>query len=232
MRTERGSERGGIITFLMLAVVVVVGAAGAFWWFFIRSDAAPPPKIEDTNLAAGGSLDGAWKASPGGESYVQYRVKEQFAGAVIETDATARTNDVTASMSINGTTISDVTVSANLVSLKSDKDRRDNYIRDNGLQSHQFPTATFVSTQPITLTQAPQKGEKIATTATGRLTLHGITKSVTLPVQGRWDGTTVQVVGTLPIRFADYGITPPNIGGFVSVGATGTIELALFFAQG
>jgi polyisoprenoid-binding protein YceI len=232
MRREHGSERGGIITFLMLAVVVVVAGAAAFWWFFVRSDAAPPPKLEDTNLAAGGTIDGAWRITPGGESYVQYRVKEQFAGAVIETDATGRTNDVTASMTIDGTTASDVTVSANLVSLASDKERRDSYIRDNGLQSHQFPTATFVSTQPITLTQAPQKGAKITTTATGRLTLHGITRSVQLPVQGRWDGTTVQVVGTLPIRFADYGITPPNIGGFVSVGATGTIELQLFFAKG
>ena len=31
----------------------------------------------------------------------------------------------------------------------------------------------------------------------------------------------MQVVGDLPIRFVDYGITPPNIGGFVSVGGTG-----------
>jgi polyisoprenoid-binding protein YceI len=205
---------------------------GAFWWFFVRSDAAPPPKIEDTNLAAGGTLDGTWAISPGGESYVQYRVKEQFVGAVIQTDATGRTNDVTASMTINASTVSGVTVTANLVTLKSDKDRRDHYIRDNGLQSNQFPTARFASTQPITLPQAPQKGEKITATASGRLTLHGITKPVTLAVQGRWDGTTVQVVGTLPIRFVDYGITPPNIGGFVAVGGTGRIELALFFAKG
>ncbi len=232
MRSEPGSERGGIITFLLLAVVVAVAGAGAFWWFFVRSDAAPPPKLEDTSLAAGGTVDGAWKVTGGGESYVQYRVKEQFAGAVIETDATGRTNDVTASMTINGTTVSEVNVGANLVGLRSDKERRDSYIRDNGLQSHEFPIATFMSTQPITLAQAPQKGEKITTNATGRLTLHGITKSVTFAVQGRWDGTTVQVVGTLPIRFADYGITPPNIGGFVSVGGSGTIELQLFFAKG
>ncbi len=232
MRRGLGSQRGGIVTFLMLAVVLVVAGVGAFWWFFVRSDAAPPPKIEDTNLAAGGTLDGTWKVTPGGPSFVQYRVKEQFAGAVIQTDATGKTNDVTASMTINGTRVSGVTVTANLVTLTSDKDRRDRYIRDNGLQSNQFPTATFVSTQPITLAQAPQKGEKITTTATGRLTLHGITKTVTVPLQGRWDGTTVQVVGTLPIRFVDYGITPPNIGGFVAVGGTGKIELQLFFANG
>ena len=232
MRSEPGSERGGIVTFLALTVVVVVAGAGAFWWFFVRSDAAPPPKIEDTNLATGGTLDGPWVIRPGGESFVQYRVKEQFAGAVIQTDATGTTNDVTATMTIHGDTVSGVTVTANLVALKSDKDRRDRAIRDNGLQSNQFPTATFVLSQPITLAQAPQKGEKITTTATGTLTLHGITRTVSLPLQGRWDGTSVQVVGTMPIRFVDYGITPPNIGGFVSVGGTGKIELQLFFAHG
>ena len=43
---------------------------------------------------------------------------------------------------------------------------------------------------------------------------------------------TVQVVGELPIRFVDYGITPPNIGGFVTVAGDGTMELQLFFAKG
>ena len=141
-KAERGQERGGIITFLMLAVVVVVAGAAAFWWFFVRSDAAPPPTIENTSVVAGGTLDGSWTATPGGPSFVQYRVKEQFAGAVIQTDATGRTNDVTGTMTINGTTVSGSTVSANLVTLKSDKDRRDHYIRDNGLQSNQFPTAS------------------------------------------------------------------------------------------
>jgi polyisoprenoid-binding protein YceI len=231
MRGGRSSERGGIITFLMLAVVLIVGAGVAGWWFFVRSDAAPPPKIEDTNLVAGGTLDGTWTVRPGESSFVQYRVKEQFAAAVIETDATGRTDDVTATMTINGTTISDVKVSADLSTLTSDRDRRDRAIRDNGLQSTQFPTSTFVLTQPITLTQPPRKGVKVTTDATGDFTLHGITKRVTVPLEGRWDGQTVQVVGGLPVRFVDYGITPPNIGGFVSVAGEGRMELQLFFAK-
>ncbi len=131
-----------------------------------------------------------------------------------------------------GTTVSEVSAAAGLVDLTSDKDRRDHYNRDNGLQSHRFPTATFVATRPITLTQVPQKGEKVTTRARGRFTLHGITHAVKWTLVGRWDGTTVQVVGTLPMRFVDYGITPPNIGGFVTIGGTGRIELARFFARG
>lgn len=228
----RRCERGGIVSFLMVAVVVVMAGGAAFWWFFVRGDAAPPPKIAETTLTAGGTLDGHWTVAPGGLSYVQYRVKEQFVGAVLETDATSRTTDVSAAMTINGTTVTGATVTANLATLHSDKDRRDNNIRSNGLQTNQFPTATFVATQPITLAQAPQKGENLTTNATGDLTLHGITKRVAIPLEGRWDGTTVQVVGELPILFAEYGITAPNIGGFVTVAGEGKIELQLFFTKG
>jgi hypothetical protein len=41
----------------------------------------------------------------------------------------------------------------------------------------------------------------------------------------------VQVVGKVPIQFADYGITPPNIGGFVTVAGEGRMELQLFFLK-
>jgi polyisoprenoid-binding protein YceI len=232
MRRENGSQRGGIITFLMVAVVVAVAAAAGFWWFVFRSDAAPPPKIKETAVVEGAPVDGTWTVAPGGESFAQYRVKEQFVGAVLETDATGRTNDVTATMTVNGTTVSNVNVSANLAALKSDKDRRDRIIRDTGLQSSQFPTATFALTEPITLPQAPRKGEKLTTQATGDLTLHGITKRVVASLDGRWDGQTIQVVGNLPIRFVDYGISPPNIGGFVTVAGEGRMELALFFTKG
>lgn len=232
MRGERRSERGGILTFLVFAVAVVVAGGGAIWWFFVRSEAAPPPRIEDTNVVAGGTLDGHWMVAADGRSFVQYRVKEQLASIGIETDATGKTADVTGSMTIEGATVSDVTVRAQVATLTSDQDRRDRSIRDNGLQSNQFPTATFVLTQPITLVQAPQKGVKVTTDATGDFTLHGITKRVTIPLVGRWDGKAVQVVGDLPIRFVDYGITPPSIGGFVSVGGDGHMELALFFTKG
>jgi len=232
MRGGNARQHGGIITFLMGVVVVVAVGAGAFWWFFLRGDAAPKPKIEDTTVVSGGTLDGAWTVRAGSPSFVQYRAKEQFAGATIETDATGRTSDVQASMTINGTTVSGVRVTANLASLKSDKDRRDEKLKTDGLQTNEFPTAAFVQTQPLTLAEVPSKGATVSTAAIGDLTLHGITRRVSVPLDGRWDGQTVQVVGELPIRFAEYGITPPNIGGFVNVASTGQMELQLAFTKG
>ncbi len=223
-------EHGGIITFLMGAIVVLVAVGVAGWWFFVRSDAAPKPKIEDTNVVAGGTLDGHWVVEAGSGSFVQYRVKEQFVGAV-ESDATGRTDQVTAEMTIAGPTVTEASVGANVASLTSDKDRRDRAIHSSGLQSDTFPSATFVLTKPIVLPQAPRKGEKVTTHASGDFTVHGITRPVTVTLQARWDGQTVQVVGDFPTRFADYGITPPSIGGFVTVAGEGQVELQLFFVK-
>lgn len=37
--------------------------------------------------------------------------------------------------------------------------------------------------------------------------------------------------GRLPINLSDYGISPPNIGGFVTVEDKGTLELDLLFTR-
>jgi polyisoprenoid-binding protein YceI len=230
MQGPRRHEQGGIITFLMGAIVVLVAVAVGGWWFLVRSDAAPRPTLEDTEVVAGGSLDGRWVVEAGNGSFVQYRVEEQFVGAV-ESAATGRTDQVAAEMTIAGPTVTAATVGANVASLTSDKDRRDRAIHTSGLQSDTFPQAKFVLTKPITLPQAPQKGEKVMTTASGDFTLHGITRAVTVELEGRWDGENVQVVGDFPVRFADYGITPPSIGGFVTVKGEGQVEMQLFFVK-
>ncbi|MEO5964381.1 MAG: YceI family protein [Candidatus Limnocylindrales bacterium] len=49
----------------------------------------------------------------------------------------------------------------------------------------------------------------VAVTATGDLTLHGVTKAVDIALQAKFQGGVMTVVGSLPIMFADYGIEPP-----------------------
>ena len=65
----------------------------------------------------------------------------------------------------------------------------------------------------------------------GDLTLAGVTKSVTITLQGRWDCTQVQVVGSLPIAFSDYNITAPTAPAVASVDDNGEMELQLFFKK-
>ena len=63
-------------------------------------------------------------------------------------------------MTIDGTTVSDVTVTADLRDLTSDNSFRDGRIRSEGLESDQFPEAKFVLTEPITLRAGPDRGRR------------------------------------------------------------------------
>jgi polyisoprenoid-binding protein YceI len=128
-------------------------------------------------------------------------------------------------------TVKDVTVDANLLNLKSDRDMRDNRIKTLGLESEKFPQSKFVLTQPISFKSVPNVGETVRSTAKGDFTLHGVTRPASIPLEGRWDGRDIQVVGSLDVRFADYQIEAPNIGGFVSVKDQGVMEFQIFFRK-
>jgi polyisoprenoid-binding protein YceI len=222
------------LRWIVLGLVVVTGLAFAGWYFFLKSDPEPRAaiKVTPTVAAAPSSLDGTWTVKPGDRrNFVGYRVTEKLVADVVESTATGRTDNVTATTTINGTTVSDVTVTADLRDLTSDNNFRDGRIHGSGLESDKFPEAKFVLTSPIILTAIPAVGETITAQATGNFTLHGVTKPVTMTLQGRWDGKNVQVVGNFPIVFGDYGITAPSSPLVASVDDHGEMELQLFFAK-
>jgi polyisoprenoid-binding protein YceI len=227
---SRTEPAGAALTSALVVALAVVVGLGALYWFVWRSEADPPPEITNRGTVAGGTVDGRWEVTPLLGSWVQYRVRERLAGA-LESDATGRTTEVEGTLRVAGSTVSDVRVEADLSTLVSDKGGRDERLQTDGLQTDTFPTATFVLTEPIELGSPPRKGETIRADATGDLTLHGVTRSVTIPLEGRWDGEAIEVVGRLPIEFADYGITPPNVAGVVTVADKGRMELQLVFLK-
>jgi len=223
---------------LVVGLVVIVGLALAGWYFFLKTDPEPRAAIKNTPVVtestvageASAGTDGTWTVKPGNQSnFVGYRVTEKLFANISESEATGRTDNVTGTMKIDGTTISDVTVSADLRDLTSDNSFRDGRIRSEGLESDQFPEAKFVLTKPVELSAVPTAGTTIKTEATGDFTLHGVTKSVTVSLEGRWDGKQVQVVGNLPIVFGDYGISAPTAPAVASVDDHAEMELQLFF---
>jgi polyisoprenoid-binding protein YceI len=234
-----------ILKWSALAVVAVIALATAGWYFFVKSDPEPRAAIKETPTVAtsapsagssgssSSALDGTYSVKPGNtDNFVGYRVTEKLAANVVQTTATGRTDNVTGTLTISGTTVSDVTVTADLRSLTSDNGFRDGRIREQGLESNKFPQATFVLTRPIALEAAPGVGETIKVDGTGDFTLHGVTKRVTVQLQGRWDGKTVQVVGNLPIVFGDYNISAPGSPLVASIDDHGEMEFQLFFNKG
>jgi polyisoprenoid-binding protein YceI len=118
-----------------------------------------------------------------------------------------------------------VSIEADLGSLASDKAPRDNSLRTNALETGTYPTARFVAAGPIPL-PVLARGEEFERTIEGELTLHGVTRPLSLPVTARWDGSAVFVIGTAPIVLADYGITTPQTP-VVSVQDRGSLEIQL-----
>ncbi len=177
--------------------------------------AGAPGSSQDT--AAGGGISGTWTVDPSvgsfddfSGSFVGYRVKETLA-SIGATEAVGRTPAVTGSMTVDGSTITAAEFTADLTGLRSDNDRRDGQLRRQALETDQFPTASFNLTSPMDLGSEPAEGATVEATATGDLTLHGVTKSVEIPLQARLEGGVVTVAGSLPIAFADYAIAKPEI---------------------
>ncbi len=164
------------------------------------------------------------------DSFVGYRVNENLA-QVGSTTAVGRTPKVSGSLAFAGDAVTAATITADLTALQSDKPMRDAQLRQQALQTDQYPTATFTLTSPIQLQGLLTDGQTITATAQGKLTLHGVTKDVSIPVQAKLSSGVVTVVGSLRIAFADYNITPPRAVVVLSVDSQGTMELQLHFTK-
>jgi polyisoprenoid-binding protein YceI len=170
------------------------------------------------------------------DSVAGYRVREQLANLPAESDAVGRTNQISGSITVEGSgdsaTLSAGTLTVDTTSIASDKQMRDNRLRREGLQTDSFPTATFTLTAPVEVPAEALAGTASDVTLTGDLTLHGVTKSVSIPAKARLVDGVISVAGSLTFPLSDYSITAPNIGGFiVSIADTGTLEFLVNFTK-
>ncbi len=218
----------------VLLIVIFVG--GPFVYInFIRDDA--PDRLEfstETTRPAGSSttaptaatIDGEWSVKSG--STVGYRAKEVLFGQ--DAEAAGRTTDVTGTMTIAGTSVDDASFTADLTTLKSDSDNRDNQVQGRILNTAEFPNATLEITQPIELDSIPADLVEVTVAATGDLTIHGTTKTVTFDLKARRNGETIEVNGAIPITWSDYNIGAPS-GGPAQVADDGEMEFLITFER-
>jgi polyisoprenoid-binding protein YceI len=127
--------------------------------------------------------------------------------------------------------VSAASLTVDVNTLTSDRAMRDQRIHFMGLQSDQYPKATFVLSSPIQLPSSAASGQTVTVSAAGQLTIHGVTRAVTIPLQARLTGSQIQVAGSITFPFSEFGMTPPSIAGFVSVENNATMEFAINFAR-
>lgn len=234
---------------LFIAVATVVVLAGvavggyALWYLFLSPPgpaaigSSAPVIPSGTGLPAPASMDGTWTVNDSlgsmsdfSASWAGYQVQEQLVGVGAHT-AVGRTPSVTGSMTLSGAIVDNVQVTADLTALKSDDSHRDDQLSHQAIDTSQFPTATFKTTQPIDLGTLPPDGTTVTVTAKGDFTLHGVTKTVDISLQAVRQGGIIAVTATLPVTFADYGFQGPNSFSILSVDDHGTMELHLLFTH-
>ena len=240
---------------IALAGIALLGLA-ALWFFFLRSDNPDPVSLEDAVASVTGStvsdepaatlpevtdttaaveetvaLDGTWTVLSDENSFAGYRVGEELASIGV-TEAVGRTSGVTGSLELEGSTLTAVSIEVDMTSLRSDDNRRDGAMSRQALETNAFPTAQFVLTGAIDLGTIPSEGVPISVTASGDLTLHGVTAPVEIPLEAQLVGNQIVVVGSVDIVYGDFGIELPSAPILVGVDDHGLIELQLTFVRG
>jgi polyisoprenoid-binding protein YceI len=200
------------------------------------STTAAPSSASGVPASAAGSgsgLDGTWRLKEGSENFAGFRIQEELAGFGGKT-VVGRTPSVTGSMTLAGSTISNVKIDADMTQITTDSDMRNRAIRTRGLETNTYPTATFTQTAPLTLPSPPVDGTPINATITGDLLVHGVGKSLEIPVKAQLTGdTVVVVVEPFDVAIADFAIEKPLVPGQVlAIADNAQFELQLFFVKG
>ncbi len=224
-------------------VVLAVGGTAIYIHFFNGSApaalslSATPTSSTSSGATTGGgtsstttsgSVAGTWAVGTG--STVGYRVQEVLLGQ--STTAVGRTQSVTGHLTIQGTTVTAATFSVPMKTVVSDKSQRNAQFDGRIMDVASYPTGTFALTKPISLGTVPAVGKIKSYTAIGNLTLHGQTRSVTFTLNAERTASTIEVQGSIPVLFSNWGISNPSIGGFVTTQNHGLLEFLLVSRKG
>jgi polyisoprenoid-binding protein YceI len=100
------------------------------------------------------------------------------------------------------------TIVIDVSQLTSDEGRRDNFIRNNALQSSQYPQATFKPTKVEGLPASVKPGDQLTLKVTGDLTVKQTTKPVTFDVTLTADQDKLTGTASTEIVLSDFGAGP------------------------
>ena len=223
------------------ATLVVLGVAAPFVYIHFIEGPAPAklslPSSHPTATTAGGGggtsasssdVSGTYHVGTGSEA--GYRVSEVLVGQ--HSTAVGRTSKVWGTVTVSGDEVTAATIAVDMASVVSDQSERNARFDGSIMDDAQYPTATLKLTDPITLGTIPAVGAKATYHATAILTMHGITQTVSVPLQVERSTDGIYALADLAIPFAKWDISNPSIGGFVTTANSGTLEALVFLTLG
>lgn len=217
-RRRRRWWRWALAAVLALVVLVFVSAAVA-----VSASDEPPLGLPATAPAAPiGILDGTWQVAPG--STAGFRIRQTVLG--LSGDVVGRTTAVSGSAVVSAGSVTSARFTVDLTRVVAGGKPSPQF--EISLDTKAHPLATIALAGPVLLGSPFDSGGTQTATARADLTLRGVTRSVTLRVTGRRDGADIQIAGSIPVAFTDWGIVgPTGYGVLGSLANDGVAEFSL-----
>lgn len=213
------------------AIAPLAGIAATYGLFFTPDS---PANLQLSSRPAGTALGvrtGEWSIGSG--SVAGYRVREKLLRLPASNDAVGRTAAITGRFQLEadgaGLRVArGMQMVVDVTRLESDDARRDDHMRTMAIETGRFPTATFVSTEDLVLPASVVAGGRADAAVRGDMTVHGVTRPVTIPVQAQQGGGRIEVVGAFSFGWDLFDMKQPNLS-YVTVESDPTLEFQLFF---
>ena len=209
-------KRIAAIAFPALVALVAVNCRGR--------DAATDEMDTTTQVATGDvalpATDGVQLVVAPDGNEVRYRIREQLVGLDLPNDAVGATSQVSGGIAFDATgkvVPASSKFVVNVGTLKSDKDRRDGYVRGRILQAEQNPTVELAPTAITGFTGALPKTGTQKFQLVGNLTVKGVTKPTTWDVDATFTGDRVNGTAATTFTFAEFGLQQPRVPVVLSV---------------
>lgn len=161
-------------------------------------------------------------------SFAGFRVDEEL--TIGEVTAVGRTGEVSGFIQIGAGGLEAAEITVDMSTIESDRPLRDGRTRQ-ALGTDQFPTATFVLTEPVALPADAADGTAFSLEAAGELTVKGVANPAVFALDAQLVDDVIVVVGSTEVTFADYGVQAPSAPIVVSVEDHGIIEFQLLFTR-
>jgi polyisoprenoid-binding protein YceI len=203
---------------IAVIALLVVGAAYAIQEW--RSDdpdlATQAPEIP-TGTGGGASNSGAGSGvrkfviEPA-ESSAKYVVEETLRG--LNSTAVGTSSGISGEIYLTRDGLSRDATSrfvVDLNALRSDEGMRDNYIKQNTLQTSRFPNAEFVIERIEGFPSTYTENSEVQLTLHGNLTVKDVTRPVSWTVLARQSGNTLTATADADIKFSQFNMTPPTV---------------------
>jgi hypothetical protein len=164
----------------------------------------------------------------------RYRVREVLVGVDFPNDAVGVTRGITGGFVVDttGKVVEDSSkIVINVAQLKSDKDKRDAYIRDHTMHTDKFPTVELLPSFIKGVTGSPPTSGTRPVEVLANLKVQGNVHPTTWHGSATFNGDDVTGTISTAFTFTDIGVTKPSRAILLTVEDTVKLEYDFHFTK-